>query len=110
MVEESSKIKELSQAKFQEHLKIRILDKTSKEEPYCVVNEKSIEIKEKERVEEKQRLVERTCIFGSISILLKESEHLEVDECHFNIANYVSYVLGIEDKGWNMEKELSNLH
>ncbi|KAI5658054.1 hypothetical protein M9H77_26847 [Catharanthus roseus] len=29
-----------------------------------------------------------------------------VDKCHFSIANYVSYVLGIEDKGRNMEKEL----
>ncbi|KAI5676313.1 hypothetical protein M9H77_07263 [Catharanthus roseus] len=31
-----------------------------------------------------------------------------VYKCHFNISNYVSYVLGIEDKGRNMEKELGN--
>ncbi|KAI5667396.1 hypothetical protein M9H77_17249 [Catharanthus roseus] len=31
-----------------------------------------------------------------------------VDECHLNIENYVSYVLGIEDKGSNMKKELGN--
>ncbi|KAI5653943.1 hypothetical protein M9H77_31130 [Catharanthus roseus] len=31
-----------------------------------------------------------------------------VDECHFNIANYVSCVLGINDKGRNKEKELGN--
>ncbi|KAI5667745.1 hypothetical protein M9H77_17598 [Catharanthus roseus] len=31
-----------------------------------------------------------------------------VDECHHNIANYVSYVLGIEEKRRNMEKELDN--
>ncbi|KAI5681843.1 hypothetical protein M9H77_03071 [Catharanthus roseus] len=31
---------------------------------------------------------------------------IKVDECHFNIANYVSYVLRIEDKARNMEREL----
>lgn len=39
---------------------------------------KSIEIKEKERGEEKARLVERSCNFDSISIISKESEHLSV--------------------------------
>ncbi|KAI5667173.1 hypothetical protein M9H77_17026 [Catharanthus roseus] len=33
---------------------------------------------------------------------------LRVEECHLNIANYVSYVVRIEDKGRNMEKELGN--
>ncbi|KAI5652244.1 hypothetical protein M9H77_29431 [Catharanthus roseus] len=122
-------VKELAQAKIEESLKIHVVDETSKEEPCCIMNEQCIEIKEKERVEEKERLAERSCIFGSISITSKESEHFEyakekekkklfiefnsdycaiprVDECHFNIANYVSYVLGIEDQGRNMEKEL----
>ncbi|KAI5649967.1 hypothetical protein M9H77_35972 [Catharanthus roseus] len=31
-----------------------------------------------------------------------------VYECHLTIADYVSYVLGIEDKRRNMEKELGN--
>ncbi|KAI5652559.1 hypothetical protein M9H77_29746 [Catharanthus roseus] len=106
------------------------------------MNEKSIEkedcneIKEKERGEEKERLVERLCIFDSISMFSKESEYFECpkekevslrknfgdsskdkdgrltykfDEYHFNIANYASCVLGVEDKGRNMEKELGTI-
>ncbi|KAI5666852.1 hypothetical protein M9H77_16705 [Catharanthus roseus] len=41
------------------------------------VKEEYIEIQEKERVEEKQRLVERSCIFDSFSTLSKESELLQ---------------------------------
>ncbi|KAI5676299.1 hypothetical protein M9H77_07249 [Catharanthus roseus] len=48
-----------------------------KEEPCCIMSGNSIENKEKERVEEKERLVERLCIFDSISIFSKESENLE---------------------------------
>ncbi|KAI5648296.1 hypothetical protein M9H77_34301 [Catharanthus roseus] len=66
MVKESPKVIELSQAKIEESLKIHVVE-----------DEKSIEIKEKERVENKERLVERSCIFDSISIFSKESEHVE---------------------------------
>ncbi|KAI5675939.1 hypothetical protein M9H77_06889 [Catharanthus roseus] len=57
--------------------------------------------------EEQKKLNERVRIFDQE----KWEKHIRakrVDECHFNIANYVSYVLGIEDKGRNMEKELGN--
>ncbi|KAI5659368.1 hypothetical protein M9H77_28161 [Catharanthus roseus] len=72
MIEEIPKNKELSQAKIEESFKIHVED-ASKEEPSCIMNEKSIEIKEKERVEEKERLGERSCIFESIPIISKES-------------------------------------
>ncbi|KAI5676978.1 hypothetical protein M9H77_07928 [Catharanthus roseus] len=55
MVQQSPKIKELSQAKIEESLKIHVRDEISKEEPCCIMSEKSIEIKEKERVENKKR-------------------------------------------------------
>ncbi|KAI5677804.1 hypothetical protein M9H77_08754 [Catharanthus roseus] len=48
-----------------------------KEEPCCIMSGKSIEIKEKERMEEKERLMERSCKFDSISIISKGSEHFE---------------------------------
>ncbi|KAI5667182.1 hypothetical protein M9H77_17035 [Catharanthus roseus] len=48
---------------------------------------------------EKKQFVE----FNSISCAIPR-----VNECHFNIANYVSYMLGIEDKGRNTEKKLCN--
>ncbi|KAI5668307.1 hypothetical protein M9H77_18160 [Catharanthus roseus] len=48
---------------------------------------------------EKKHFIE----FNSISCAIPR-----VDECHFNTSNYVFYVPGIEDKGRNMEKELSN--
>ncbi|KAI5675530.1 hypothetical protein M9H77_06480 [Catharanthus roseus] len=54
MVEKSPKIKEPSQATIEESLKIHVEDESSKEEPCCIMNEKSIEIKQKERVEEKE--------------------------------------------------------
>ncbi|KAI5663816.1 hypothetical protein M9H77_23139 [Catharanthus roseus] len=101
------------------------------------IEKESIEIKEEERVENKERLVERSCIFDSISIFLKANEHLEcskekeselekkkkrfielnssscaiprIDEYHFNIAKYASCVLGVEDKGRSMEKELGTI-
>ncbi|KAI5681997.1 hypothetical protein M9H77_03225 [Catharanthus roseus] len=76
MVEESPKVKELSQGKI-EDLKIHVEEETSKKEPCCIMSEKCIEIKEKERVEEKKRLVERLYIFYSNSILSKESEYFE---------------------------------
>ncbi|KAI5662307.1 hypothetical protein M9H77_21630 [Catharanthus roseus] len=47
------------------------------EEPCYIMSEKSIEIKERDVVEEKERLVEKFCIFDSISIFSKESEHFE---------------------------------
>ncbi|KAI5681258.1 hypothetical protein M9H77_02485 [Catharanthus roseus] len=52
MVEESQKVIELSQAKIKVSLKINAMEKTSKEKP-CIMSKKSIEIKEKEKVEEK---------------------------------------------------------
>ncbi|KAI5676919.1 hypothetical protein M9H77_07869 [Catharanthus roseus] len=77
MVEESPKVKELSQVKIGESVEIHVVEETSKEEPFCIMSEKSIEINEKERVEEEERSVERLCYFGSISIFSKESEHFE---------------------------------
>ncbi|KAI5676035.1 hypothetical protein M9H77_06985 [Catharanthus roseus] len=117
MVEESSKIKELSQPKFEENLKIHVVDKTSKE-PSCIMNEKSIEIKENERVEEKERLVERTCIFDSISIFSKESEHLECSKEKVSLRKSLKIQERMkeenlptrsEDKGRDKEEERGNL-
>ncbi|KAI5653086.1 hypothetical protein M9H77_30273 [Catharanthus roseus] len=123
MVKEFPKNKELSQTKIEESLKIHVEDEISKEEPCCILNEKSIEIKQKERVEEKEGLnfEDSSKDEGgklSLGTLLEEKQLIEsnsnycaiprVNECHFNIANYVSYVLGIEEKGRNMEKELDN--
>ncbi|KAI5663905.1 hypothetical protein M9H77_23228 [Catharanthus roseus] len=50
IVEEAPKIKELAQAKIEESLEIHAMDETSKEEPCCIMNEKSMKIKEKERL------------------------------------------------------------
>ncbi|KAI5681691.1 hypothetical protein M9H77_02919 [Catharanthus roseus] len=50
-VEESPKVKELSKAKIEESLKIHVMEEISNEDPCCIMNEKSIEIKEKEKVE-----------------------------------------------------------
>ncbi|KAI5672793.1 hypothetical protein M9H77_13157 [Catharanthus roseus] len=47
MVKQSPKNKELSQAKIEESLKIHVENETSKKEPCCIMNENSIEIKEK---------------------------------------------------------------
>ncbi|KAI5654538.1 hypothetical protein M9H77_31725 [Catharanthus roseus] len=126
MVEEFSKVKELRQAQevVEERIVIHVVKETSKVESCCIMSGKSIENKEKERVEEKEKLVERLCIFGSICIFSKEKSELEkserakenecyiekqeIDEHYLNIANYVSYVQGIEDKGRNIEKDLGN--
>ncbi|KAI5672405.1 hypothetical protein M9H77_12769 [Catharanthus roseus] len=53
---------------------------------------------------------------NSIGTLLEKTQFIEfnsissaiprVDKHHFNIGNYASCVLGVEDKGRNMEKEL----
>ncbi|KAI5680893.1 hypothetical protein M9H77_02120 [Catharanthus roseus] len=79
MIKEFSKVKELPQAQkvVEESIVIYVVEETSKEEPCCIMSVKSIENKEKARVEEKERLVERLCIFDSISIISKESEHFE---------------------------------
>ncbi|KAI5663072.1 hypothetical protein M9H77_22395 [Catharanthus roseus] len=77
IVEEAPKVKELSQAKIEETLKIHVMEETSNEDTCCILNEKSIGIKEKEKVENKETLVERSCIFDSISIFSRKSEHLE---------------------------------
>ncbi|KAI5652318.1 hypothetical protein M9H77_29505 [Catharanthus roseus] len=56
---------------------------------------------------------------NSLGILLEKKQFIDfnslscaisrVDEYHFNIANYASCVLGIEDKGRSMEKELGTI-
>ncbi|KAI5676632.1 hypothetical protein M9H77_07582 [Catharanthus roseus] len=56
IVEEAPKVKELSQAKIEESLKLHVIEETSNEDPCCITNENNIEIKEKERMEEKERL------------------------------------------------------
>ncbi|KAI5666449.1 hypothetical protein M9H77_16302 [Catharanthus roseus] len=70
-------IKELSEDKIVESHKTHVVDETSKEEPCCTMNEKSIGIKEKERAENKDGLVVRLCILDSIYIFSRESELLE---------------------------------
>ncbi|KAI5672059.1 hypothetical protein M9H77_12423 [Catharanthus roseus] len=42
--------------------------------------------------------------FNSISCAIPRD-----DECDFNISNYASYVLGVEDKRRSMEKELGTI-
>ncbi|KAI5676592.1 hypothetical protein M9H77_07542 [Catharanthus roseus] len=79
IVEEAPKVKELPHVKLQieESLETHVEKEISNEDSCDNMNEKSIEIKEKERVEEKERLVERSYIFDSTSILSKESDHFE---------------------------------
>ncbi|KAI5653405.1 hypothetical protein M9H77_30592 [Catharanthus roseus] len=85
MVEEFPKVNELPQAQevVEESIVIHVVGETSNEDSCDNMNEKSIEkeecneFKEKEIVEEKERLVERLCIFDFISIISKESEHFE---------------------------------
>ncbi|KAI5677506.1 hypothetical protein M9H77_08456 [Catharanthus roseus] len=43
-------------------------------------------------------------VMKSVIIVIIE----KVDEYHFNIANYISCVVGVKDKGRNLEKELGN--
>ncbi|KAI5657899.1 hypothetical protein M9H77_26692 [Catharanthus roseus] len=75
-------INELPQVQeaVEESIVIRVVEETSNEDSCDNMNERIIEkkeecneIKEKERVENKKRLVERSCVFNSISILSKES-------------------------------------
>ncbi|KAI5663711.1 hypothetical protein M9H77_23034 [Catharanthus roseus] len=92
IVDKAPKNKELPQAKLEieESLETHVLKETSNEDSCDNMNEKSIEkeecskFKEREIVEEKER----------------------VDEYYVNFANYSSCVLGIEDKGKSIEKEL----
>ncbi|KAI5675997.1 hypothetical protein M9H77_06947 [Catharanthus roseus] len=76
---EFSKVNELPQAQEidEESIVFHVVEGTSKEETCCIMSGKSIENKENERAEEKERLVEKLCIFDSISIFSKESEHLK---------------------------------
>ncbi|KAI5653954.1 hypothetical protein M9H77_31141 [Catharanthus roseus] len=67
-IEEFPKVNELPQA--QEEVEESIVVHVEEE----AIKEEYIEIKEKESVQEKERLVQRLCIFDSISILSKESE------------------------------------
>ncbi|KAI5676873.1 hypothetical protein M9H77_07823 [Catharanthus roseus] len=76
MVEESPKIKELSEDKIIESLKIYVVKETSKEEPCCIMNEKSIGIKEKERIESEYL----ECSTEKESELEK-SERIKENEC-----------------------------
>ncbi|KAI5653322.1 hypothetical protein M9H77_30509 [Catharanthus roseus] len=84
MIEEFSKVNELPQAtiEVEECVVLHVKEEISNVEHCDVMGDTNlekdnIEIKEKERVENKERLVERSCIFDSISILSKESEHFE---------------------------------
>ncbi|KAI5652525.1 hypothetical protein M9H77_29712 [Catharanthus roseus] len=54
MVKESPKVIELSQATIEESFKIHVLEEISKEEPSCIMSEKSIEIKEKKEWKKKR--------------------------------------------------------
>ncbi|KAI5663361.1 hypothetical protein M9H77_22684 [Catharanthus roseus] len=74
-VKEPPKVIELSQAKIEESLKIHVVEGTSKEEPCYIMCENSIEIKEKERVEEKTRLnVQKKKRVSLKSEIVKEDE------------------------------------
>ncbi|KAI5663419.1 hypothetical protein M9H77_22742 [Catharanthus roseus] len=73
MIEEFLKENELPQAtiEVEESVVLHIKEEISNEEHCDLIRDKniekeSIEIKEKERVENKERLVERSCIFDSI--------------------------------------------
>ncbi|KAI5663048.1 hypothetical protein M9H77_22371 [Catharanthus roseus] len=83
MVDESPRIKELPQAKFEKSLETHVEKEISNEDSYDIINEKSIEkeecneFKETERVEEKESLSENSHYFYSISTLC---EKLEKDE------------------------------
>ncbi|KAI5672404.1 hypothetical protein M9H77_12768 [Catharanthus roseus] len=84
MIGEFSKVNKLLQAKIEveESVVLHLKEEISNGEHCDLMRDKniekeSIENKEKERVEEKERLLERLCIVDSISIFLKESEHLE---------------------------------
>ncbi|KAI5663363.1 hypothetical protein M9H77_22686 [Catharanthus roseus] len=81
---EFSKVNELPQAQevVEESVALRVKEEISNEEHCDIMRDKnlekeSIEIQEEKRVENKERLVERSCIFDSISIFSKESEFFE---------------------------------
>ncbi|KAI5653317.1 hypothetical protein M9H77_30504 [Catharanthus roseus] len=80
MIEEFSKVNELPQAtiEVEESVALHAKEEISNVEHCDLMRDEnlekeSIEIKEKERVEEKERL----CIFDSIPIISKDSEHFE---------------------------------
>ncbi|KAI5676585.1 hypothetical protein M9H77_07535 [Catharanthus roseus] len=62
-----------------EIVEIHVENKTSNEDPCYIMSEKNIESKEKERVD-KERLVERSCNFDSISIFQKRVNILSVQK------------------------------
>ncbi|KAI5671351.1 hypothetical protein M9H77_11715 [Catharanthus roseus] len=109
MIEEFSTVNKLPQAQevVEESIVIHVVEETSNEDPCDCMNEKSIgkeecnEFKEKERGEEKEILVERSCTFDSISSLSKESELLECSK-----EKESELEKRIEDKGRDNEKEL----
>ncbi|KAI5676478.1 hypothetical protein M9H77_07428 [Catharanthus roseus] len=81
MIEEFSKVNELPQAKIEveESVVLHVKEEIANVEHCDLMRDKniekeSIEIKERERVENNERLVERLCIFNSISIFSKESD------------------------------------
>ncbi|KAI5681063.1 hypothetical protein M9H77_02290 [Catharanthus roseus] len=95
IVKEAPKVKEFPHATIEakEIVEIHVEKETSKEEPCCIMSGKRIKIKEKERVEEKREI----------------SRKIINDECRFNIANYASCGIGVEDKGRSKEKELGTI-
>ncbi|KAI5664031.1 hypothetical protein M9H77_23354 [Catharanthus roseus] len=135
-----AKVKELPHAiiESKEVVETHVEKETFNEDSCDDMSEKNIEVKEIERMEEKERFLERFYIFDSNFIFLKQTEHLEcskdreselvksernfedsskdergklaykIDEYHFNIANYASCVLGVEDKETSKEKELES--
>ncbi|KAI5664125.1 hypothetical protein M9H77_23448 [Catharanthus roseus] len=131
---DSSMVKESTKS-----LKTYVVEETSQEEPCYIMSEKNTENKDKERVEEKERLVERSFTIDSISIISKENEHFgsskekesefekseknfedaskdqgrklayKVSEFAFHFTNGASCVLGVEDKGRRMEKTFGTI-
>ncbi|KAI5682213.1 hypothetical protein M9H77_03441 [Catharanthus roseus] len=84
LIEEFSKVNELPQATIEvEKSAVQHVKEEISNVEHCDfmrdqnIEKESIEIKEKERAEEKEKLVEGLCIFGSISTFSKESEHFE---------------------------------
>ncbi|KAI5677014.1 hypothetical protein M9H77_07964 [Catharanthus roseus] len=91
MNEEFSKVNELPQdtIEVEESVVLHVMEEISNVQHCDLMRNKnmekeSIEIEEKERVEEKEILVERLCIFDSISILSKENELLD-EEVNFYV-------------------------
>ncbi|KAI5667363.1 hypothetical protein M9H77_17216 [Catharanthus roseus] len=85
MVDELLRIKELPQAKIEKSLLTHVEKEISNNDSCDNMNDKniekeSIEIEGKDRVEEKERLVERLCVFGSMSTLFKKCEKHECEK------------------------------